>query len=162
MVIAEIATGYSALTTAYEMAKGLKNIDDTVKLNAAVIDLQETILTAQQATASARDKIRELESIIASYEKWEAVAERYQLRDFGGGTFAYDLRADQANGEPQHRICATCYQKRQRSILQFLYKDGLDQDHYKCHSCGSEYAFGHAREVHGSYRVVDDWSPYDR
>ncbi|MES0023138.1 MULTISPECIES: hypothetical protein [unclassified Mesorhizobium] len=161
MVIAEIATGYSALTTAYEMAKGLKNIDDRVKLNAAVIDLQETILTAQQATAGARDTIRELEAIIASYENWDAIAERYQLRDFGGGTFAYDLRADQTNGEPQHRICANCYQKRQRSILQFLYRDS-GQDHYKCHSCSSEFSFGHAREVDRSNRAADDWSPFDR
>ncbi|RWD31162.1 hypothetical protein [Mesorhizobium sp.] len=161
MVIAELATGYSALTTAYEMAKGLKNIDDRVKLNAAVIDLQETILTAQQATAAARDTIRELEATIASYENWDAIADRYQLRDFGGGTFAYDLRADQANGEPQHRICANCYQKRQRSILQFRYRDS-GQDHCKCHSCNSEFSFGHIRELDRSYRAADDWSPFDR
>src|SRR5690606_20042946 len=108
----DIATGYTALKAAYDMAKGLKDIDDRVKLNAAIIELQEKILSAQEATSEARDRLRELEAEVGVLKQWEAKADRYALRDYGGGTFAYELRPDQANGEPIHRLCPKCFEDR--------------------------------------------------
>ena len=43
---------------------------------------------------------------------------RFQVTNFGGGTFAYLLKDEAADGEPPHRVCATCYEDGRKSILQ--------------------------------------------
>lgn len=138
----DIAAGYTALKAAYDITKGLKDIDDRVKLNAAVIELQERILSAQEATAEARERLRELETQLAERDAWETMASRYVLKDYGGSPFAYELLSDRADGEPVHRICPTCYQKRSRSILQYKYCDNTKRDHYSCSACCTEFVFG--------------------
>ena len=40
-MVAEIYGGISALKSAFDIAKGLKDIDDAARRNAAVIELQE-------------------------------------------------------------------------------------------------------------------------
>jgi hypothetical protein len=139
-MVAEVFAGLSALKSAFDIAKGLKDIDNAARRNAAVIELQEKILTAQSAQSDLVERIRELEAKVTSFEKWEAEKERYQLTDFGDGTFAYLLKPEEARGEPPHRICAQCYQKDEKSILQFLHQSH-GQDYFKCHSCG-EQVFG--------------------
>ncbi|WP_206516962.1 hypothetical protein, partial [Mesorhizobium sp. M1A.F.Ca.IN.022.07.1.1] len=142
MPVAEIATGYGALKAAYEMAKGLKDIHDRVTLNAAIIELQEKILSAQEAASSAKDQLRELQAKVEAFEDWKAIAARYDLKDYGGSTFAYELNANWDHQEPIHRACPKCFENRKRSILQFDYKDSSKRDHYKCHGCGSGFEFG--------------------
>jgi hypothetical protein len=50
-MVAEVFAGLSAIKSAFDIAKGLKDIDDATRRNAAVIELQEKILTAQSAQA---------------------------------------------------------------------------------------------------------------
>ena len=50
---AEIFAGVTALKTAFDLARGLKDIDDATRRNEAVIDLQQKILGAQQAQSEA-------------------------------------------------------------------------------------------------------------
>ena len=144
MVVAETIAGLGAIKTAFDLAKGLKDIDDTARRNAAVIELQEKILSAQQAQAALVERVGELETEVAGFEKWEAEKERYQLTDFGGNTFAYALKPEAANGEPPHRLCPNCYQKRQKALLQFEFVSGVSgREKWKCPSCSSEFEFGH-------------------
>ena len=147
MVVAEIATGYSALKAAYEITKGLKNIHDQVALNNAVIELQGQILSAQDAALSAKEKVAEIETRLADLLDWKSTADRYQLRDFGASTFAYELRADLANGEPLHRACPRCFEDRKRSILQFSHRTASAQDNYACPTCKTDYYFGESRPM---------------
>jgi hypothetical protein len=60
-MVAEVFAGLGALKTAFDIAKGLKDIDDTTRRNTAVIDLQEKILSAQQSQASLVESISNLE-----------------------------------------------------------------------------------------------------
>jgi DNA-directed RNA polymerase subunit M/transcription elongation factor TFIIS len=142
MVAAEIATGYSALKVAYDIAKGLKDINDRVALNAAVIELQEKILSAQESAAAAREKMRDLEETVLSLQDWRQTSDRYRLVNYGGSTFAYEIVPEQANGEPIHRACPTCFESKRRSVLQFQFKDNTHRDFYKCPSCAGEFRFG--------------------
>lgn len=152
----DIAAGYTALKTAYDITKGLKDIDDRVALNAAVIELQEKILSAQEATSEARDRLKELEAALADRDDWDNTASRYVLTDYGGGTFAYELRIEKADGEPIHRACPNCFQKRSRSILQHQFRSVTAQDHYTCPSCDKVFSFGVARPIQAS-RSSSDW-----
>jgi hypothetical protein len=137
IMVAEVFAGLGALKSAFDMAKGLKDIDNAARRNAAVIELQEKILTAQSVQSDLVERMRELELQVAGFETWKAEKKRYKLTDFGGGTFAYLLKAEAADGEPSHRLCAQCYQKNQKSILQFLHRSH-GQDYYKCQNCGEQ------------------------
>lgn len=156
----DLVATYGTLKSAYDLTKGLKDIDDRVKLNAAIIELQEKILSAQEATAEARDRLRELETQLSDRNAWDAKAARYALKDYGGGTFAYELRQDQANGEPLHRLCPSCFEDRKRGILQFQFRSDNGQDRYQCGCCKREFAFG-SRGEYRSHRVSRDYDPWN-
>jgi hypothetical protein len=143
MVAAEVAAGLGALKSAFDMAKALKDIDNAASRNAAVIELQEKILTAQAEQAALLSRVSELEAKVAGFEKWETEKERYRLTDFGGNSFAHALKPEAANGEPPHRICANCYEKRQKGILQFKFRNARGRESWKCMSCDKEFDFGH-------------------
>jgi hypothetical protein len=141
-MVGEAIAGLGALKTAFDMAKGLKDISDATIRNAAVIELQEKILSAQHAQSALIERIGSLEKEVAGHETWEAEKNRYRLTDYGGGTFAYELKPEEASGEPSHRICAACYQQRQKSILQHKYRTVNQQEKFVCPGCKSEFALG--------------------
>lgn len=157
-MVGDLIAGVGALKTAYDIAKGLKDIDDKVTLNAAVIDLQERILSAQQATFEAAEEMRTLRSKLDHYENWDAVSARYVLKDFGGDTFAYELREDAGTGEPKHLACPNCFEQRRRSILQ--YDDRyIGRRRFNCMGCGKHVELGEYRQRNSS-TVADDYSPF--
>lgn len=140
-MLAEAAAGIGALKTAFDIAKGLKDIDDTTRRNAAVIELQEKILGAQLAQSTLIERINELEAKMAGFEQWDAQKKRYELKDFGGQTFAYALKPQTAEGEPPHKACPACYQKRQIGILNFSH-NGSGRGFYDCTACGTQIVLG--------------------
>jgi hypothetical protein len=160
MVVSEISAGFGALSAAYEIAKGLKNIDDRVKLNAAVIELQEKILSAQEATAQSREKMRSLEQQLEAFQNWETTAERYELKDFGSHTYAYSAKPDRLNGDPAHLACPNCFRERRLSILQY---EGTysGRKRFICQGCDKHVDLGHIHIERGSYQADTDWSPFD-
>jgi hypothetical protein len=117
-MVAEVFAGIGALKTAFDIAKGLKDIDDTARRNAAVIELQEKILSAQSAQSDLVERVRELEKEVAAFETWDADKKRYELKDIGLGSLAYVVKESERGAEPPHQICAACYQHRKVSILQ--------------------------------------------
>ncbi len=135
MDIGAVATILTSLKTATDMVKTVKEINDDTKRLSAVIELQSVILDAQAGAIAAQGEqlvmtkqISVLESQIANFENWNTEVGRYKLTDFGGGTFAYDLRMDAANGEPNHKLCANCVAKKVKSILQFQHRTSVGQD----------------------------------
>ncbi len=141
------------LKSAGEMAKELVDIRDTVKFGNAVVELQTQILAAQQAAFSAQERetamaeeIRDLKTRVADLETWDAEKQRYELTDFGSGTFAYLLKPNMSSGEPEHRLCAACYQKGHKSILQFRHQTATRQDKYACPVCKTDVLLGEYSE----------------
>jgi hypothetical protein len=148
---AELLTGLSIFKTLFDSAKGLKDINDAAVRNGAIVELQEKILTAQEQQAELVERVRDLERIVAEADTWHREKERYQLADFGGGTFAYVLKPAMANGEPSHRICAHCYEQRRKSILQSDGTKGSGREKVVCHTCKSAFMLGEARGFPNAY-----------
>jgi Mg2+ and Co2+ transporter CorA len=67
-MVAEVFAGLSAFKTMFDMAKGLKDINDAAIRNGAVIELQEKILAARESQSAALERIGELEKKVASFE----------------------------------------------------------------------------------------------
>ncbi len=99
-MVAEVFAGIGALKTAFDIAKGLKDIDDAARRNAAVIDLQEKILSAQAAQSSLIQTADDLEKEVARLKDWEADKSRYQLSELRPGLVALSLEESMKNGEP--------------------------------------------------------------
>jgi hypothetical protein len=79
-MVAEVFAGVSALKAAFDMAKGLKDIDDAARRNAAVIELQEKILSAQSAQAELIETVGDLKKRVAEFEAWGAEKQRTSLQ----------------------------------------------------------------------------------
>jgi len=140
-MISEAMAGASALKTAFDMAKALKDINDAATRNAAVIELQEKILSAQQAQFEMSKRVDELEKELTIIKSKADERNRYQLKDYGAGTFAYELKPDGSRGEPLHRACAKCFNEGQISILQFSHQTE-GQDWFDCRRCENNQSFG--------------------
>jgi hypothetical protein len=138
MVAAEVWAGLSGLKTAFDLAKGLKDIDNAAQRNAAVIELQEKILSAHSEQASLIDLVGELRGRVSELEAWGADKQRYKLTDIGGGLRAYALRDDMENGEPHHYLCAQCFSDDVKSILQPEMRFPGRCDVLACNRCGSD------------------------
>jgi len=140
-MVGEVFAGLGALKTAFDIAKGLKDIDDAARRNAAVIELQEKILAAREAQSALLDRVGDLEEEVASFETWDAEKKRYELKPTmrGGPSFAYILKPNAEPPEEFHCICATCYQRRLKSILQFARSiPRSDEKILKCPVCATE------------------------
>jgi hypothetical protein len=157
------------LKTAIDIGKTVKEINDISQVRDKVIEMQDLILSAQSSAMAAQTQLfevlqdnAELKEKAAAIDEWAATASRYQLRDFGDGTFAYELKPEAANGEPQHRLCPTCFEQRKRSLLQFFGRTASSQDKYKCTSCSHDYYFGAMQPVASGPRVARSsiWDSY--
>lgn len=136
-MVSEVFVGLSAIKTAFDIAKGLKDIDDATRRNAAVIELQEKILTAQQAQSELVETIGKLEKEVARLKSWETDKERYELNEIAPGIFALAIKEGMRGGEPFHRICANCAANGKKSYLQ-QHARGPYYDEYHCDGCGAK------------------------
>lgn len=151
-MVSEAIAGLSIFKTLLDTAKGLKDINDAAVRNTVAIELQEKILTAREQQAASLERISELEKEVTRFEAWEAEKQWYQLTDFGGGTFAYALKPEAGNGEPAHRICAACYQKGHKSILQNGGGRASGREAWNCPACKHEFFLGHYQPYRGRHR----------
>lgn len=129
--------GLGVFKTMLDLAKGLKDINDATIRNAAIIELQEKILTAQAAQSELVERVGELEKEVAHLKTWETDKERYELVQIAPGNVAYALKASVRDGETPHYLCANCFSAGKKSFLQQPIR-GTHVDRYKCNACGEE------------------------
>jgi len=125
-----------------------------IEFQGAILDAQQGIFSANQERSELLERISKLEKELAELNSWHNEKKRYELTDFGGGTLAYLLRKGMENGEPTHRLCPACYQKGDKSVLQFSQQNAFSQDVYNCPACKTRFNFGVAQRPqnisHGS------------
>jgi hypothetical protein len=153
----ELIAGLSIFKSMMDMAKGLKDVSDAAIRYSTAIELQEKILAAQAQQTALIERISDLEKQVAGFEKWETEKQRYKLTDYGGGTFAYALKPEAAEGEPPHRICAACYQRGHKGILQGT-GTGFGQEFFRCMACKTDQVFGiYVSPPATTYNRNSDW-----
>jgi hypothetical protein len=146
----------SAIASALGALKGMKDIAEAMiglrdakilqekrlEFQARIIDAQNGILAAQEERATLLKRVGDLEKQVTDFEAWETEKQRYELRQLarGGAAFAYTPKADTQGAEPFHCICATCYQRGTKSILQFshIVIAGSAEHILKCPVCQTE------------------------
>ena len=125
MDITAIAAATSSLKAGLDISKALVDLSVGQAVQAKVLELQRKMLEAQQAMlainedrATLVERVGTLEKEVAAQETWTHERSRYELTEFVPGFFAYRLKAGEDRGEPNHLLCATCYQAGKKSILQ--------------------------------------------
>jgi hypothetical protein len=148
MDMSAIAGAVAALKGANDIAQAMIGLRDATAFQSKLIEFQAKIIEANNSAFAAQDErasllqqINELEQDLVSLKAERRKFDRYQLKDFGSGSFAYELKASEANGEPIHRICASCVQQEQISILQFSHQSE-GRDWYDCLRCKTNQHFG--------------------
>lgn len=142
-MVAEVFAGLGSIKPAFDIAKGLKDIDDTTRRNAAIIELQEKILSAQAAQAELVETVGSLKKRVTELEEWDADKQRYELKSVAPGSFAYALKQNAYGSAPAHQICAACYGRNKKFILQIMPNStahihlGIPTK-YQCPECKSE------------------------
>jgi len=157
-MVGEVYAGLGAVKAAFDMAKGLKDINDAAIRNAAIIELQQKILGAQEEQATLIQRLGELEKEIADLKSWEAEKQRYELKELPPGVFVYDLKPGTSANEPPHSICQTCYQRGKKSILHSD-EPGNGIHHLSCYECGTQLRVGHFRaQTRANTRPPSSWA----
>jgi hypothetical protein len=143
-MIAETSAAISGIKVALDMARGIASLKNETEVNQAIIDIQRALLDAQSGALQDKQHISDLSDQISklikdakSVEQWEAEKKRYRLTKSPKGAFTYDLQAEFANGEIDHRLCATCFEGGRKSILHTTAK-GNGGEIVKCQLCQSE------------------------
>ena len=154
-MVGEVFAGFSAAKAAFDIAKGLKDLDDRTHRNAAVIELQEQILAAQAEQAAAIERIRDLEKQVADFETWDAEKKRYELKNVGYACFAYMLKPEARGSEPPHFVCANCYNQRRISIIQRGFPQPGGRAGFFCPPCKTEIRPGNEAFADGQIRWID-------
>jgi superfamily II helicase len=141
--ITGVVQSVKVLNDLVKAARGLKNFNELVaavsEVNARLMEAQAAALLAQEKQSSLANRIGELEKEIMDLENWEREAQRYQLTEIASGVFAYRLKPGVQPPEPSHMLCANCYAKRKKSILQLVNRNDFGE-WYICHDCKSEIA----------------------
>jgi hypothetical protein len=121
----EISAAISSAKVALDIAKaahGLSNYNELVaaisEVNAKLVDANLVTLASLEKQSSLTAEIVDLKEKLKNFESWESQINRYKLHAFITGALAYALQPGMDQGEPNHYLCATCVEKRKKTILQ--------------------------------------------
>ncbi len=119
-------------------AKALRDMDNAMARNTAVIELQGQILAAQEDYAKLRQTVSALEAEVAQLKAWEAEKAKYELKMLETGAAVYMLKPEERGSEPPHWLCPNCYAHGKKGFLQptgaHLGRNWM----YKCAQCSSQ------------------------
>ncbi len=164
-MLGEISAGFASLKAALDIAQGLNAANTQALINEIKIDLQGHILEAQRALSSAQEtqstqtaRIRNLEQEIMELKDWEGEKQRYHLKNIDRGAVAYVMKPGMENGEDPHWLCPNCFNRRQKSFLQYKGREhgsgreGM-QSIFGCDACKS------TLKVYYTRNPVTPWTP---
>ena len=132
--IADAIRAAQGLTAKLRELQGLANYGE---LLAAANAVQEKLTNALISNAAAAEEklslLQRIETLTQeknAIQDWARTASDYKLQAVGSGSFAYVYKPAVDSGQPRHWACPKCYEKRQRSVFQYVRRTG-----YVCPAC---------------------------
>jgi hypothetical protein len=109
--ISALAAALPSLKAAKDIAEAMIGLRDSAAFQAKLIEFQSKLIDANNASFVAQDeratlleRIRDLEEKVAGFETWDAEKNRYELKEFGRGAFAYTLKPEAQGAAPPQEI----------------------------------------------------------
>jgi hypothetical protein len=148
-MLSETATAITGLKGLYDLAKGFQAMKTdaeirqaTAEMLSALIDVRHQVMAAQEAEEALLKKVRDLEEEITRLKAWDGEKQRYELKRYHPGSFAYALKEGMEAGEPPHRLCPRCYQETKKSLLQATGEIRMRDRVHVCPACKTEVVMG--------------------
>jgi hypothetical protein len=140
--ITDIGGALSSLKAAKDIAEAMVGLRDAaafqekrIELQSKILDAQERMLAAQDERTALVERTRALEREVARFKAWDAEKQRYELKRWGHGAFAYVLKGSEAGGEPIHALCTACYDRGVKSRLQANGDPVVSRHAWDCPTC---------------------------
>ena len=113
----------SGVKSITEIAKDIKDLvskpnPDLSEINLRLVGLMDQLLAAKQAQMTLQNALLDLQREQQRLDRFSQEATRYQMAKTDMGGLVYTLKPGHENGEPPHDLCASCFQRGQKSILQ--------------------------------------------
>jgi hypothetical protein len=135
-----------SLKAASDIVKAMVALRDAEAFQAKAIELNREIMSAQSSALAAYaeqaamvKRIGDLEKKVAAFDAWEREKQRYQLTRSSAGMFCYVLKEEGCGTEPIHHICASCYQKGEKSILHRWNRYDNGKADFRCTNCKAHF-----------------------
>jgi hypothetical protein len=135
----------AGIRSALEVTKAMIGLRDAEAFRAKSIELRGLILESLDKAIEARetysaqlDRVRAMETEIASLREWNTEKQDYELKGIGEGAVAYMLKPDKRGSKPPHWLCPNCYSKGQKSFLNPTGAEIGGGWIYKCIGCGAQ------------------------
>lgn len=144
--IAQALNSFNALKNIAHALIGLRDAQalqaKIIEFNGQLIDAQTKIFAVNEERSTLIERVAALENQVTDLEAWEAEKQRYELKAIAGGSYAYALKEEAQGAEPSHKICANCYQRDKKSILQQEPRSGWfgPSPHLVCPECKTVFA----------------------
>lgn len=141
--ISAIASAVSAFKAVKDIGESMIGLRDAAAFQSKLLEFQSKLIEANNIVFAAQDerssllsRINELERRVSELEAWKTKADRYELKNVGFGSFAYQLKPAERGDIPAHWVCTNCFEGKRASILQLIFKKGEGQI-WTCPSCKS-------------------------
>ena len=128
-----------SLTAVANIAKRLVNTVKEVEAKKVAIELQSVILSLQDQILSMQHEHsnllqikNDLEKELMNLKDWEKTKSQYELKEVVPGFFVYSPKPNSKFSEPDHWLCANCFNDGKKSILQ------RKRSKYLCPKCETE------------------------
>lgn len=139
-----ITAAIAAFKAAKDVAQSMIDLRDMatfqakmVEFQSKIIDANDAALTAQEERSALLERVGQLEKVVTDFKRWDAEKHRYSLEKLTSGSFVYALKIGAQETEPAHNICAACYQRDQKFILQPVHHPIGRSMSLDCPECGS-------------------------
>lgn len=106
---------------------------DLIALKQEISSLGERLFEAKEAQMAVQYELIDLQQKLTKQDRFQTEAARYTLTQTDMGGRVYALKSSDKSGEPPHEICAGCFEKAEKSILQPKGRDNLH-----CYNCGAD------------------------
>lgn len=133
---------------------------DLVEIKSLAADAIDKLLEAKSAQMAMQDKLLKLEDELRKRDQFQQEAQRYALVKTELGGLVYTLKPDEARGQPAHDLCAACFDREIKSMLQ-----PVDFNTLGCNTCGARVLKPDGRMRAQIGRIETGWDmldPYGR
>ena len=122
--------------------------DAIIAVNAEILEAQKQARALSEENTTLLNSVSQLEAKIVEFGDWAAEKARYEQRKMDSGVVVYALKESEQGAEPEHELCANCFEAGKRRILapepesKWVSEFAVSYRRHCCKSCGAEYYYG--------------------
>jgi regulator of replication initiation timing len=118
-MIAEITSALQSAKVMNDLVQANRSFRNFNELSAAVYEINVKLMAAMTVAATLMEENATLKKENEQLKNWDAEKEHYTLVKVKTGFLAYALKPEVETREPRHYLCANCFTKGEKGILQF-------------------------------------------